>query len=201
MYVIWILISQIRNRRRLVALTYLDSCHDYANRLFMQKETILRNSIFLMFLCFELIYCLIINIYGFLAIFPPFSDIPISINPDCKFTSGTFLALAYDNRFGMFLLKIFGWFTRDISFSMLIWIFGASLLHLSYATRNEVRVRVILRFILIGLIIDLIIAVLSMIPSTNLFGMVNFSLMNQISFFLVLYIAKRQFFPAMTVVL
>ena len=45
-YVIGNVISQIRNRRRLVALTYLDSCHDYANRLFMQKETILRNSIF-----------------------------------------------------------------------------------------------------------------------------------------------------------
>ena len=149
-YVIWILISQIRNRSRLVALTYLYSCHDHAYRLFIQKETILRKSIFLVFFCFELIYCLIINIYGFLAIFPPFSDIPISINPDCKLTSGTFLALAYDNRFGMFLLKNFGWFIRDISFSMLIWIFGASLLHLSYAAINEVRVRVILRFILIG---------------------------------------------------
>ena len=83
--------SLIRNRRILVALTYLDSCHDYANRLFIQKETILRNSIFLVFLCFEMVYCLIINIYGLLAIFHPFSDIPISIDPDCTLTSGTFL--------------------------------------------------------------------------------------------------------------
>ena len=196
-YVIRDLTSQIRNRRRLVALTYLDSCHDYANRLFMQKETILRNSIFLVFLCFEMVYCLIINIYGFLAIFPPFSDIPISIDPDCKLTSGTFLASAYDNRLSMFLLKFFGWFIREVSFSMLIWMFGASVLHLSYAARNEVRVKAILRFILIGLIVNLIIAVLSMIPFISLFGIIANSLMNQIIFFLVLYIAKRKFFPAM----
>ena len=80
---------------------------------------------------------------------------------------------------------------------MLIWMFGASLLHLSYAARNEVRVKVILRFVLIGLIVNLIIAVPSMVPSTSLFGIIAFSLTDQISFFLVLYIAKRKFFPAM----
>ena len=197
-YVICDLTSQIRNRRRLVALTYLDSCHDYVNRLFIQKETILRNSIFLVFLCFELAFCLIINIYEFLNLFYPLPNIPISIDPDCKLTSGTFLALAYDNRFGIFLLKFFGRFIRDISFSMLIWMFGASLLHLSYAARNELRVKVILRFILIGFVVNLIIAVPSMIPSSSLFGMVTFSLMNQISLFFVLYIAKRKFFPAMS---
>ena len=102
-YVIRDLTSQIRNRRRLVALTYLDSCHDYANRLFIQKETILRNSIFLVFLCFEMVYCLINNIDAFWDLFYPPPSIPISIDPDCKLTSGTFLALAYDNRFRMFL--------------------------------------------------------------------------------------------------
>ena len=196
-YVVGDLTSQIRNKRKVVALTYLDSCHDYANRLFMQKETIIRKSIFLVFLCFEMVYCLVINIYGFLAIFPPFADIPISIDPDCTLTPGTFLSLAYDNRFGMFVLRFLCRFIRDISFSMLIWMFGASLLHLSYAARNELRVKVILRFILIGLIVNLIIAVPSIIPSTSLFCMVTLSLMNQISFFLVLYIAKRKFFPAM----
>ena len=97
----------------------------------------------------------------------------------------------------MFLLKLFGWFIRDVSFSMLIWMFGAFLLHLSYAARNELKVKVILRFILIGLIVNLIIAVPSMIPSIRLFGTITSSLINQISFFLVLYIAKRKFFPAM----
>ena len=149
-YVICDLTSQIRNKRKVVALTYLDSCHDYANRLFMQKETIIRKSIFLVFLCFEMVYCLVINIYEFLNLFFPLPNVPISIDPDCKLTSGTFLALAYDNRFEMLLLRFLGKFIRDIYFSMLIWMFCASLLHLRYAARNEVRAKVILRFVLIG---------------------------------------------------
>ena len=80
---------------------------------------------------------------------------------------------------------------------MLIWMFGASLLHLSYAARNELRVKVILRFILIGLTINLIMAVPLIIPSVSLFGTIACGLINQISFFLVLYIARRKFFPAM----
>ena len=195
-YVICDIISQVRNKRRLVTLIYLDSGHDYANRLFMQKETILRNSIFLVFLCFELSYCLLFNIYGFLLFFNPPPDIPVSIDPNCELISGTFLANVYDHRFGVILLRLFGILINNISFSMLIWMFGASLLHLSYAAKNELRAKVILRFILIGLAINLIIAVPLMIPSVSLFGVIAYGLNNQISFFFVLYIAKRKFFPA-----
>ena len=196
-YVICDIISQVRNKRRLVTLIYLDSGHDYANRLFMQKETISRNSIFLVFLCFELSYSLVFNILGFLWIFNPLPAIPVSIDPNCELILGTFLADLYDNRFDMILLRVFGILIKNISFSMLIWMFGASLLHLSYAARNELRVKVILRFILIGLTIHLIIAVPLMIPSVSIFGKMACSLINQISFFFVLYIANRKFIPAM----
>ena len=163
----------------------------------MQKETILRNSIFLVFLCFELGYCLVINIAGTLRLFKSLRTIPVSIGSNCELISATFLAFVNDSRFGVILLKLFGFFFRDLSFSMLIWIFGASLLHLSYAARNELRVKVILRFILIGLTISLIIAVPLMIPSVSLFGKIVSSLINQISFLYVLYIANRKFFLAM----
>ena len=196
-YVICDIVSQVRNRRRLVTLIYLDSGHDYTNRLFMQKETILRNSIFLVFLCFELSYCLVINIVGFLLLFISLPVIPVPIGSNCELISGTFLADVYDHRFDVILLRLFSFFFRDLSFSMLIWMFGASLLHLSYAARNELRVKVILRFILIGLTINLIIAVALMIPSVSLFGIIAYSSINQISFFFVLYIANRKFFPAM----
>ena len=196
-YVICDIISHVRNKRRLVTLIYLDSGHDYANRLFMQKETILRNSIFLVFLCFELNYCFVFNIWGFSSLFIPLPDIPVSIDPNCELISNTFLADAYDDTFGMFLLRLFGLLIKNISFSMLIWMFGASLLHLSYAARNELRVKVILHFILIGFTINLIIVVPLMIPSVSLFGIIAYSLINQISFFFVLYIARRKFFPAM----
>ena len=86
------IISHVRNKRRLVTLIYLDSGHDYANRLFMQKETILRNSIFLVFLCFELSYCLVCNIVGFLVLFSPLVAISVSIDPNCVLISNTFLA-------------------------------------------------------------------------------------------------------------
>ena len=196
-YVTCYIISQVRNKRRLVTLIYLDSSHDYANRLFMQKETILRNSIFLVFLCFELSYCLVFNIWEFSWLLDPLPAIPVSIDPNCELISNTFLANVYDHRFGMILLNIFGFLINNISFSMLIWMFGASLLHLSYAARNELRVKVILRFILIGLTINLIIAAPLMIPSVSLFGIIAYSLKEQICFFFVLYIAKRKFFPAM----
>ena len=196
-YVICDIISQVRNRRRLVTLIYFDSGQDYANRLFMQKETILRNSIFLVFLCFELSYCFVFNIVGFLWLFIPLPVIPVSIDPNCVLISSTFLASVYDDRFGAILLNLFGLFFKNISFSMLIWMFGASLLHLSYAARNELRDKVILRFILIGLTINLIIAVPLMIPSVSLFGKIVYGLKDQISFFFVLYIASRKFFPAM----
>ena len=74
---------------------------------------------------------------------------------------------------------------------MLIWMFSASLLHLSYAARNELRVKVILRFILIGLTINLIIAVPLMIPSVSLFGTIACGLKDQISFFFVLNTEAR----------
>ena len=196
-YVICDIISQVRNKRRLVTLIYLDPGHDYADRLFMQKETISRNSIFLVFLCFELSYCLDFNIYGFLCLFNLPPVIPVSIDPNCELISNTFLADVYDHRFGVFLLKLFGLLIKNISFSMLIWMFGASLLHLSYAARNELRVKVILRFILIGLTINLIMVVPLMIPSVSIFGIIAYSLINQISFFFVLYISSRKFFPAM----
>ena len=122
---------------------------------------------------------------------------PVSFDPNCELISGTFLANVYDSRFGMILLRLSGFLINDISSSMLIWMFGASLLHLSYASRNELKAKVILRFILIGLTINLIIAVPLMIPSVSLFGMIAYGLKNQIIFFFVLYIANRKFFPAM----
>ena len=104
-YVICDIISQVRNKRRLITLIYLDSGHDYANRLFLQKETILRNSIFLVFLWFELGYCLFINIVEFLWLFKSLRPIPVSIGSNCELSSGTFLDNVYDHRFGVILLS------------------------------------------------------------------------------------------------
>ena len=46
-YVIYTLIALIRNRKCLINLSYLNTEHDYKIRIFMHRESILRNSIFL----------------------------------------------------------------------------------------------------------------------------------------------------------
>ena len=139
-YVATSLFMQIRNKRKLLQLMRYDFTHQYQNRLFMLKETAFRSFIFLLFLCFEVAYCLMINIYGYLKLsFEP-EQICIPIAPNCSLSSGSYLGIAYDDRFVSIVLDILYSFT-DYSFSMMVWLFGASLLHLSYAARNELRMK------------------------------------------------------------
>ena len=195
-YVIYTLIALIRNRKSLINLSYLNTEHDYKIRIFMHRESILRNSIFLVFLFFELAHCLLINIVGIPLAFLNFQNIPIPIGPNCTLETGTFLGIGYDNRFGIITLNMSS-ILGNVSFSMMIWLFGVSLFHLSFAARNELRVKGILHYILLGLVINLILMVFVLIPYTHLFGTIALSVMDQISILIAIYIAKRKFFPAM----
>ena len=80
---------------------------------------------------------------------------------------------------------------------MMIWLFGVSLFHLSFAARNELRIKSVLLYILLGLVINLILMASVLIPYTSLFGTIAQSVMDQISILIAIYIAKRKFFPAM----
>ena len=162
----------------------------------MHRENILRNSIFLVFLFFELAYFLIINIYGIPLAMLNYQNVSIPIGPNCTMETLTFLGVAYDNRFGMIILNMSG-ILSDLSFSMMIWLFGVSLFHLSFAARNELRVKSVLLYILLGFVINLILMVFTSIPYTHLFGTIARSVMDQISILIAIYIAKRKFFPAM----
>ena len=195
-YVIYTLIALIRNRKSLINLSYLNTEHDYKIRIFMHRESILRNSIFLVFLFFELAYCLLINIFGIPFAFLNFQNIPIPIGPNCTLETWTFLDLAYDNRFGIIIIHISS-ILGNVSFSMMIWLFGVSLFHLSFAARNELRVKSVLHYILLGLVINLILMTFLLIPYTSLFGIIAQCVMDQISILIAIYIAKRKFFPAM----
>ena len=195
-YVIYTLIALIRNRKSLINLSYLNTENNYKIRIFMHRESILRNSIFLVFLFFELAYCLLINIYGVPLAFLNFQNIPIPIGPNCTLNTRTVLGIAYDNRFGIIIFNISS-ILGTVSFSMMIWLFGVSLFHLSFAARNELRVKSVLHYILLGLVINLILMVFVLIPYTSLFGTIALSVMDQISIVIAIYIAKRKFFPAM----
>ena len=102
-------------------------------------------------------------------------------------------------RFSFLLLSLHFGSNRlsTYSFSMMIWLFGASLLHLSIAARNELKVKTVLKFILFGVIYNFIVVVFEFIPYTSVFGTITRSVTDQLSFFVVLYIAKKKFFPAM----
>ena len=49
---------------------------------------------------------------------------------------------------------------------MMIWLFGVSLFHLSIVARNELRVKSVLHYILLGLVINLILMAFVLIPYT-----------------------------------
>ena len=86
---------------------------------------------------------------------------------------------------------------RDLSFSMMIWLFGVSLFHLSIAAKNELRVKPVLYYIFFELFVNLISMASVLIPYTSLFGTIVQSVMDQISILISIYIAKGKFFPAM----
>ena len=195
-YIINDIFTQLRNKRKLVNnLLYVSNSY-YVNSLFVLNETIFRNYLFLIFLIFEIILCTSINSYLIFSRldYPP--NINISIGYNCTLKFDSYIGSSYDYRIGGILRKIL-YFLANYSFSMMIWLFGASLLHLSIAARNELKVRRVLKFILFGIIYNFILIVFGFIPYTGVFGSIACSVADQLSFFVVLYIAKKKFIPAM----
>ena len=190
------LISKVRYRRRLVTVAKNDRQNDYQERLFMQNESIIRYYILLVFLFFELVYSLEVNVSGVSIELFNESEMQISIGQNCTLSSETFLGTPYDSRIGSIFLNINSNFSY-FSFSMMIWLFGVSLFHLSFAARNELRVRVVRYYILLGLVINLVLMVTQLVPYTSIFGVIAQNLMDQISLFIVLFVARNKFFPAM----
>ena len=182
----------LRNKRR---KAIMQNSYDYI-KIFIRNENIFRNVIFLMFLTCEIMYSSDLYIYGFIfAVHQP-TTINITIGSNCTVDSSSFIGKVYDTRLTNIILNVVDVLCY-ISFSMMIWLFGASLLHLSFAARNELKVKTILKFILFGIIVYLCIAIFQIVPMTSLFGFIAHSIMNQISLLIVIYIAKNKFFPAM----
>ena len=69
--------------------------------------------------------------------------------------------------------------------------------NLSFAARNELRVRAVRYYILLGLVINLVLMVTQLVPYTSIFGVIAQNLMDQISLLIVLFVARNKFLPAM----
>ena len=143
------LFTKMRSGMKLNNLNYFKPNLDFQNCIFMYRETILRNSIFLLFLCFEIIFYLTTNLFGVTYIFVNYQNTSAQIAPNCKLGTWTFNGSAYERRFGMIILNNI-YVLRDLSFSMIIWLFGVSLFHLSIVARNELRVKSVLHYIFWG---------------------------------------------------
>ena len=161
----------------------------------MQNESIIRYYIVLVFLFFDLIYSLEVNGVSYAFYNEP--EMQISIGQNCTLSSETFLGTPYDSRIGSVFLYINSNFSY-FSFSMMIWLFGVSLFHLSFAARNELRVRAICYYIFFGLVINLVLMVTQLVPYTSIFGVMALNLMDQVSLFIVLFVSRNKFFPAMS---
>ena len=192
-YIIIELIRRIRIKQRLLTIIQYDTNYDYSNVLFIQKESIFRNVIFLIFLIFEMMYCLSIHTLSFVNSTNPMeNDTVSSIN--CSLHSNPTVWTSYDSKLSYMVGFIL---MDDFSFSMMIWLFGSSLLHLSFAARNQLEVKKVLCFICFGIVINFLFVMPIAIPYISIFGKLFQSFMNQISFFVVIYIARKKFFPAM----
>ena len=192
-YVIIELIRRIRIKQRLLTIIQFGTNYDYTNVLFIQRESIFRNVIFLIFLIFEMMYCLSIHILSFVN-FKNIIENGVFDDINCSLHSNPTIWASYDSKFSYFVGVVL---MDDFSFSMMIWLFGSSLLHLSFAARNQLKVKKVICFICMGLVFNFLFVIPIAIPYINLFGKLFQSLMNQISFFVVIYIAKKKFFPAM----
>ena len=195
-YVLVSIISQIRCRQRLGSLLHQSCSSEYLIRLFTQREALFRYFIFFIFLSFELIYCLCINTFFGMIKISEVTYRQIKIGSDCFVDSRSSVGTPYDARPVIIMLNVFSLF-QNYSFSMMIWLFGASLLHLSFAARNELRMKKVLLFTISGVVINFVVTASAYIPYTSLFGCICLSLMDQISFFVTLYIARGKFFPAL----
>ena len=192
-YVIVDLIQRIRIKQRLLTIIQYGTNYDYTNVLFIQRESIFRNVIFLIFLIFEMMYCLSMNTLTFVEFTDPIENGTVS-SINCSLHSNPIVWTSYDSKLSYMVGVIL---MDDFSFSMMIWLFGSSLLHLSFAARNQLKVGKVLSFICLGFVFNFLFVMLIAIPYISILVKLFKSFMNQISFFIVIYIARKKFLPAM----
>ena len=192
-YVIIDLIRRMRIKQRLLTIIQFGTNYDYTNVLFIQRESIFRNVIFLIFLIFEIMYCLSTHTLSFVNFKNPIENGAFN-GINCSLHSNPTIWTSYDSKFSYMIGVVL---MEDFSFSMMIWLFGSSLLHLSFAARNQLKVKKVICLICLGSVINFLLVMPIAITHISIFGKLFQSFMNQINFLVVIYIAKKKFFPAM----
>ena len=190
LYVLAVLVYNLRNKIMLRKTVVYD---DYLvqDKFFKVDESLTRFFIFLLFVIFELLFSLSANAYGLLYILFP----SISIDNICIENSNVVNSEVYVNRLAMLFLN-FLFCLESFSYSMMIWLFGVSLLHLSYASVNVLKFKQVYQFLFIGTVFNFISLVFLVVPYTSILGKIFQTLLNIVSVIIVLLIAWYKYFPA-----
>ena len=179
---------QLRYKRSLLKRFSSSDSDLIQNKLFQCRETLVRNSIFLFFLSFEICFDLIgANSITLSNSYP--------INPQ-KYNCTEIAHIYTIQLIGFSPYSVLFPFD-DFSFSMMIWLFGASLIHLSIAARNKLKISALVQFILGGVLLNMLILTAMFPVYPRIYAKIVQSLMDQVSMIIVLYISRKKFFPAM----
>ena len=187
-YIIYDIHFQLRYKRSLLK-RFSSSVSDLIQyKLFQCREILVRNSIFLFFLSFEICFNMIGAFSSTLSNSYP-------INP--MIYNCTEIAHIYTiQHIGFSLLSVLIPF-EHFSFSMMIWLFGATLFHLSIAARNKLKIRALVQFIFGGVLLNMLIFTAMFSINPRIYAKIVQGLMDQVSMIVVLYISRKKFFPAM----
>ena len=166
---------QLKKKKKMISRTTSDQ------HVYLLNEQLVRNVIILIFLFFETTF----STFGF--IFGMY-NLSLSIFSDY----GQFdMKTGYDRFITPILSNLI-----SFSFSMMLCLFGVSILQLSYAAKNQLNVRNLIKFILIGSFANLVILIANYVFPRIIYTFIHISLYH-ITLIVALYIAKRRFFPAM----
>ena len=194
-YIIKDIFSQLRYKRSLLKRSHTSDPDLIQNNLFQCRERLVRNSLFFIFLVFEMCFSLLGNLGGIYSLVLSYSYPQYPQDYNCTRILDIHINLTGFSSISTFL-GIVAHLER-FSFSMMIWLFGASLMHLSFAARNKLNVSALIQFILGGILLNLFVFNIMFFVYPNLYAKIVQSLMDQINLIVVLYISKKKFFPAM----
>ena len=195
-YVISDILSQLRYKRSLLKRSHTSDPDLIRNNLFQCRERLVRNSLFLIFLVFEMCFSLLGNLVGIFSLVLSYSYPQYPQDYNCT----RILHVHKSHQTGFSFISTFIDIVAHLerfSFSMMIWLFGASLMHLSFAARNKLNVSALIQFILGGILLNLFVLCITSLLDPALYAKTVHSLMDQINLIVVVYISKKKFFPAM----
>ena len=187
-YIIYSSVKQLRkfnNNLRHVS-------YDKAIETTKQRERILCFSIALLLLIFEIAYSFLVSITGFVYIsLGDYQTHNVKINENCELKATTYLATIYDTELTSIAMNLISQGGQRFCLFLTMWLFSVSLINLNFAARDQYKPKVIIYWIVSGVVIGVIMLVLLAIPWTNFVGIIFVSILSQVTLMWILLNYRR----------